>query len=47
MTGVQTCALPIYGLASYADRLANTTITDEQLDKLLAEMFPVDEEKDG
>lgn len=35
------------GLASYADRLANTTITDEQLDKLLAEMFPVDEEKDG
>lgn len=35
------------GLAQYADRLANTTVSDEQIDKLLAEMFPVDEEKDG
>ncbi|MCM1221703.1 MAG: DUF932 domain-containing protein [Lachnospiraceae bacterium] len=35
------------GLATYADKLANTTISDEQIDKLLAEMFPVDEDKDG
>lgn len=35
------------GLAQYADRLANTTVSDEQIDKLLSEMFPVDEEKDG
>lgn len=31
-------------LAVCADRLANTTITDEQLDKLLDEMFPVDDD---
>lgn len=31
-------------LAEYADKLANKKITDEQLDKLLDEMFPVDED---
>lgn len=31
-------------LASYADRLANTTISDERLDKILSEMFPVDDD---
>ena len=30
-------------LATCADRLANTKVTDEQLDKLLNEMFPADE----
>ncbi len=35
------------GLAEYADRLANTTITTAQLDKLLDDMFPVDEENDS
>ena len=30
-------------LAEYADRLANTKVTDDELNKLLDEMFPVDE----
>ena len=34
------------GLAEYGDRLANIRITDEELDKILDEMFPFDEEKD-
>lgn len=29
------------GLAQYADKLANTTVTDEQIAKILDEMFPV------
>lgn len=34
------------GLAEFGDRLANIRITDEELDKILDEMFPMDEEKD-
>ena len=32
-------------LATMADQLANTTITDERLYQIVAEMFPVDEDK--
>lgn len=31
------------GLGDYADKLANKTINDEELDKILNEMFPVEE----
>ena len=31
-------------LAEYADKLANTKVTDEELNKLLDEMFPVDDD---
>jgi phage/plasmid-like protein (TIGR03299 family) len=32
-------------LATMADQLANTTVTDERLYQIVAEMFPVDEDK--
>lgn len=32
------------GLAEYADKLANTTLSDEQLHKILDEMFPLGED---
>lgn len=32
------------GLSEYADRLANTTVNDEQLQKILDEMFPIDDD---
>lgn len=35
------------GLAKYADRLANKRVTDEQIDTILNELFPFDEEKDS
>jgi len=32
------------GLATYADHMANTRVTDDQLQKILDEMFPVDDD---